>query len=168
MPPFKYKNRRNLGYNFGELPRFNPYVLTRYRTPTKEHAASALLHQLMMDCDYEKALKLYKAILQSARYDIANLWELGVELIGRLVPERLTDFLYACYIASQGELRVVVFDAYIENLMIEERWKTAIEELETRCHRKRFKRKTLLKKLQVCRDKLQSQEEKRQPKKSEF
>ncbi|KAG1453838.1 hypothetical protein G6F56_007472 [Rhizopus delemar] len=101
------RNKLKAAVDFGQPRRFNPYanphaVGKRYKR--KEEKTSALIYKMMLEGDYQKALTLYKAILLSSRYGIDNLWQLGVELIGQVAPEQLTNFLHSCYIASPSEL----------------------------------------------------------------
>ncbi|CAO3686963.1 unnamed protein product [Rhizopus stolonifer] len=141
------RNKLKAAVDFGQPRRFNPYanphaVGNRYKR--KEEKTSALIYKMMLEGN-----------LLSSRYGIDNLWQLGVELIGQVAPEQLTNFLHSCYIASPSELRVIIFDAYTENLMLEEKWETALDELEVRCSRPKFQRAQLLEKLKICKAKVE-------------
>ncbi|KAG1464474.1 hypothetical protein G6F46_010799 [Rhizopus delemar] len=169
--PYRAKHYANV-LNIEQPVTFDPYRKRVHHTATKEAGIAAMLQKLMIHDDYENALKLYKILLQSSRYHIANMWEMGVELIGTVEPKLLTDFLQGVFLSAPNKLRVTVFNAYIENLMLEERWREALDELELRCHRPKYHIPMLLEKLKICKQKMKGKysltEEKKEEDEEEY
>ncbi|KAG0995793.1 hypothetical protein G6F28_004451 [Rhizopus arrhizus] len=115
---------------------------------------SSMLSNLSLLIPTENMFIIKQQKKQSSRYHIANMWEMGVELIGTVEPKLLTDFLQGVFLSAPNKLRVTVFNAYIENLMLEERWREALDELELRCHRPKYHTPMLLEKLKICKQKV--------------
>lgn len=101
--PYRAKHYANV-LNIEQPVTFDPYRKRVHHTATKEAGIAAMLQKLMIHDDYENALKLYKILLQSSRYHIANMWEMGVELIGTVEPKLLTDFLQGVFLSAPNKL----------------------------------------------------------------
>ncbi|CEG66366.1 hypothetical protein RMATCC62417_02959 [Rhizopus microsporus] len=154
MPKKKSTIRSDIALSIDQQKLFKPSQPKQSLRHRKEENASEVLQEMIANSDYENALKLFKALLESSRFSIGSLWETGVELIGTVEPAKLTDYLHGVYICSQGKTRLAVFHAYIDNLMLEKRWQEALDELELRRDSPKYQTPALLDKISTCKKQL--------------
>ncbi|KAI8987240.1 hypothetical protein BDF20DRAFT_252704 [Mycotypha africana] len=88
------------------------------------------LKSLMINHNYNDAKVLFLELLRTARFAIPNTWKLGAEILAKTSPERLTEYLKAVHINAPPSLQFKIFNVYIDRLMAEEDWTTAIDEMQ--------------------------------------
>ncbi|KAL9542749.1 hypothetical protein MBANPS3_008458 [Mucor bainieri] len=114
------------------------------------HRAQAQLRKFLDRAQYAEARELFSEMIKTAVYPIEDIWKVGVEIVSKTTPNDLTDYLKAVYIGSPEKLAPTTFNAYIDQLMINEKWDLAFEEMELLYPRHLFHHPILLRKLAIC------------------
>ncbi|KAF1807458.1 hypothetical protein FB192DRAFT_1022704 [Mucor lusitanicus] len=114
------------------------------------HRAQEQLRKFLDQAQYAEARELFSEMIKTAVYPIEDIWKVGVEIVSKTTPNDLTDYLKAVYIGSPEKLAPTTFNAYIDQLMIDENWDLAFEEMELLYPRHLFHHPILLRKLAIC------------------
>ncbi|KAL7321199.1 hypothetical protein PS15m_000995 [Mucor circinelloides] len=131
-----------------------PKVYSINTPPVKRNAAAyraqEQLRNFLDRAQYAEARELFSEMIKTAIYPIENIWKVGVEIVSKTTPNDLTDYLKAVYIGSPEKLAPTTFNAYVDQLMINENWDLAFEEMELLYPRHLFHHPILLRKLAIC------------------
>ncbi|GAN02576.1 hypothetical protein MAM1_0024d02020 [Mucor ambiguus] len=114
------------------------------------HRAQEQLRKFLDRAQYAEARELFSEMIKTAVYPIEDIWKVGVEIVSKTTPNDLTDYLKAVYIGSPQKLAPTTFNAYIDQLIINENWDLAFEEMELLYPRHLFHHPILLRKLAIC------------------
>ncbi|KAK4517386.1 uncharacterized protein ATC70_000721 [Mucor velutinosus] len=131
-----------------------PKVYAINTPPIEQNAAARRaqeqLRKFLDRAQYAEARELFSEMIKTAVYPIEDIWKVGVEIVSKTTPNDLTDYLKAVYIGSPEKLAPTTFNAYIDQLMISEKWDLAFEEMELLYPRHVFHHPILLRKLAIC------------------
>lgn len=75
MPRKKSTIRSDIALSIDQQKLFKPSQPKRSLRHRKEENASEVLQEMIANSDYDNALKLFKALLESSRFSIGSLWE---------------------------------------------------------------------------------------------
>lgn len=111
---------------------------------------SVKLRSLLDQEKYAEAKLLFTEMVKSSKYDFKNLWQAGIEVIGRSSPHELVGYLKAVFISAPPRLSAETFNVYIDQLLIESNWTEALDEMELRYHMPTYHHPIVLRKMALC------------------
>ncbi|KAI9255937.1 hypothetical protein EDC94DRAFT_223427 [Helicostylum pulchrum] len=146
----KAKTKKNIGYlDAGDVPILNPNR-PLYDGRTDAFRPNVKLRSLVDQERYEEARTLFIEIVKSNMYHFKNLWKIGIEIIGKSSPKDLIGYLKAVYISSPPSFSAEIFKVYMDQMMIEEQWEKALEEIQLRYDIALYHHPIMLRNMAIC------------------
>ncbi|KAG2232886.1 hypothetical protein INT48_004899, partial [Thamnidium elegans] len=132
-----------------DVPIINPNR-PLYDAKTDAVRPNVKLRSLVDQERYEEARTLFIEIVKSNKYHFKNLWKIGIEIIGKSSPKDLIGYLKAVYTSSPPSSSAEIFNVYMDEMMIEEKWEKALEEMQLLYDTALYHHPIMLRNMAIC------------------
>ncbi|KAI8879038.1 hypothetical protein K501DRAFT_336350 [Backusella circina FSU 941] len=149
MPPtHQVPLRSYLG--IAQVKFFNPYSMGTSPLKNNYMPFRKRLRYLIDREQLDEAIQLFRQLVQSNRFSIEHVWQVGAEIIGKLSPEHILDYLKAVYISSSERKSLVTFNAFLDILLQTKEYVEAFSEIEVRHKNANYNHPIILRKYALC------------------